>query len=404
MVDDGQGVARVIEQPGVVYILPDKMGGVMNIVSGLLAHRQPNGFTHHAVLTHNRLDPDARFAQTLDCDSQTTVDYTLPIENLHAVMRRLARAIPRGRGVVVASDLLELATLSVHDVGRAVILVLHGDDDYYYGLAAKHDRVIHAFVAYSRRMHEQLLARLPHRAPDIHYMPYGIPLPARVRSAAAGPLRLVFAGRLEHGQKGVLDLPAIDARLRDRGADVVWTIIGAGPHEAQLRASWPASARVRYRGALTNAETIAALADHDVFVLPTRHEGLPVALLEAMGAGVVPVVSNIDSGVPDVMTRDVTGLMPDAGDIRGFADAIARLAADRPLVERMSAAARQTVADRFDARERTRDYEALYARYDALYRPLAPDAVLQYGSRLDHPWIPNPFVRLIRSTLRRCTR
>jgi hypothetical protein len=103
--------------------------------------------------------------------------------------------------------------------------------------------------------------------------------------------------------------------------------------------------------------------------------------------------------VPDVMTAGVTGLMPEVGDINGFADAIARLANDRPLLERMSAAGRRMVEDRFDVRVRVRDYQALYARYAELYRPLVPNA-LQYGSRLDHPWIPNPLVRLVRSTLR----
>ena len=387
-------------QPSVVYVLPDKMGGMMNIVAHLLEYRQPDAFTYHAVLTHNHLSTDVRFAQPLDCDSQTTVEYTLPVENLHTVMRRLARAIPKGPGVVVASDLLDLAMLSVHDLGRAVVLILHGDHDYYYDLAKKHDRVVHAYVAYSRRMYEQLIAHLPHRADSIFYIPYGIPLPPRVRTASAGPLRLIFAGRLEHGQKGVLELPEIDARLRERHVDVTWTIVGDGPDGAKLRAAWPESATLTYRGALKNAETIAALADHDVFVLPTRTEGLPVALLEAMGAGVVPVVSNIDSGVPDVMTAGVTGLLPEVGDVAGFADAIARLAADRPLLERMSAAGRRMVEEKFDARVRTREYQALYARYAELYRPLAPDAVLQYGSRLDHPWIPNPLVRLVRSTLR----
>ena len=103
----------------------------------------------------------------------------------------------------------------------------------------------------------------------------------------------------------MLELPAIAAGLRDRSIDATWTIIGDGPDGAALRAAWPESASVRYLGALTNAETIARLADHDVFVLPTRVEGLPVALLEAMGCGVVPVVSNIDSGVPDVVTAGV---------------------------------------------------------------------------------------------------
>jgi glycosyltransferase involved in cell wall biosynthesis len=302
--------------------------------------------------------------------------------------------------VVVAGDLLDLAMLSVHDVGRAVVLILHGDYDYYYDLAVKHDRVVHAYIAYSRRIYEQLRERLPHRSESIHYIPYGIPLPPRVRQPVAGPLRLIFAGRLEHGQKGVLELPAIAAGLRDRSIDATWTIIGDGPDGARLRAAWPESEGVRYHGSLTNAETIARLPEHDVFVLPTRVEGLPIALIEAMGCGVVPVVSNIDSGVPDVVTADATGLLPAVGDVAGFADAIARLDRDRPLLERLSAAGRRTVEERFDVRDRVVDYQALYARYADLYRPLAADAALQYGSRLDRSWIPNPFVRLVRSTLR----
>jgi glycosyltransferase involved in cell wall biosynthesis len=386
--------------PGVVYVLPDVMGGMMNIVANLLAHRRPDGLAYHAVLTHNQLTRDVRFGRRLSCDSQTIVEYALPIENLHAVMRRVARAIPKGPGVVVAADLLDLATLSVHDVGCAVVLILHGDHDYYYELAVRHDLVVHAYVAYSRRMYERLVELLPHRAADIHYIPYGIPLPARTRAAVPGPLRLVFAGRLEHGQKGVLELPAIDARLRDRAVDVTWTIVGDGPDGHRLRSAWPESSRVRYLGALTNEETVACLADNDVFVLPTRAEGLPVALLEAMGAGVVPVVSNIPSGVPEVVASGVTGLMPEVGDVDGFANAIESLAADRALVERFSAAGRRLVTERFDIRDRVKDYQALYARYAELYRPLRQDAVLQYGSRLDRPWIPNSFVRVVRSALR----
>ena len=389
-----------MKAPSVVYIVPDKMGGMMNIVANLLAYRRPDAFSYHVVLTHNHLTTDVRFAQPLACDSQTTVEYTLPIENLHAVMRRLAAALPVGPGVVVAGDLLDLAMLSVHDVGRAVVLILHGDHDYYYDLAVKHDRVVHAYVAYSRRMYARLLECLPHRADSIYYIPYGIPLPPRVRRPTSGPLRLIFAGRLEHGQKGVLELPSIAAALRERSIDATWTIIGDGPDGSTLRAAWPESGSVRYLGALTNAETIDRLPEHDVFVLPTRVEGLPVALLEAMGCGVVPVVSDIHSGVPDVVTAEVNGLLPEIGDIDGFADAIARLDADRPLLERMSAAGRRIVEERFDVRDRVADYQALYARYAELYKPLAADATLQYGSRLDRPWIPNPFVRMVRSTLR----
>src|SRR5262249_25390874 len=75
--DDREGVAAVSSQASVVYVLPDKMGGMMNIVANLLEYRQPDGMSHHAVLTHNHLSADVRFTQPLTCDSQTTVEYTL---------------------------------------------------------------------------------------------------------------------------------------------------------------------------------------------------------------------------------------------------------------------------------------------------------------------------------------
>jgi glycosyltransferase involved in cell wall biosynthesis len=388
------------DRPSVVYILPDKMGGTMNVVGNLLEYRHPDDFDYHVVLMHNHLSADSRSSRQLLCDSETTVEYTLPIENLHTVMRRLMRAVPRGRGVVVASDLVDLAMLSVHDIGRAVILIMHGDHDYYYELAERHDRVVHAYVAISEHIHQRLLVRLPHRASDIHYLPFGIPFPKRIRRASPGPLRLIFSGRVENTQKGVLDLPGIDERLRQLGADATWTIVGDGPEAPALRKLWPESARVRYLGALDHLRAVDTLADHDVFVLPTKTEGLPVALIEAMGAGLVPVVSDIPSGVPDVVTDGETGLLAPIGDVNGFAEKIARLVRDRGLLERLSTAAVRTVHERFDVHERTEAYQALYARYAELYRPHPESDLLQYGSRLDRPWIPNPIVRLIRTARR----
>src|SRR4029077_11339204 len=92
--DDGSRLAirAMSDRASVVYVLPDKLGGMMNIVANLLAYRQPDGLDYHAVLTQTHLHTDARFAAPLAADTQTTVEYSLPIENLHAVMRRVARA------------------------------------------------------------------------------------------------------------------------------------------------------------------------------------------------------------------------------------------------------------------------------------------------------------------------
>ena len=386
--------------PSVVYVVPDKMGGMMNIVRALIESRSPDGFSYHAVLTDNVLSTDTRYGGALRADSQSTVRYRSPTENLYAVLNRVRRAIPDGGGVLVANDQIELAVAHAFDLGRMVALILHGDHDYYYDLAARHEAVIDVFIAYGTAMRDGLRRRLPHREGDIHHLPYGVPLPARARQPHGGPLRLMFAGRLEHGQKGVFDLPAIDAALRERGVPVTWTIAGGGPDARALQSRWP-GAHISWAGVLAPEAMLARLPDADIFVLPTRAEGFPVALVEAMGAGLVPVVSDIPSGVPEIVDRGVTGLLPAVGDIGGFADAIAALARDRGRLESMSRACRDSVAARFDPVERTRSYQALYARWRELRRPRPANVGVPYRTRLDQPWIPNAAVKAARTLIRR---
>ena len=385
----------------VVFVAPGVMGGVISIIANLLAYREPDAFTYHVVLTREARSTDARFTGRLAADTQRVVPVSLGIENLHAVIRRVSRALPPGGGVLVTNDLVELATVSALDVNRTVMMLIHGDDPYYYDLAARHEDVIDVFICYGQVMFDTLRQRLPGRHASILHLPYGIPLPARTRTAARGPLRLFYAGRLDHGQKGVLDLPAIDEALRATGTPVSWTIAGDGPDGAELRARWNGAAHVRWLGVIGNTEVLEEAAQQDVFVLPTHTEGVPVAMIEAMGAGLVPVVSDIASGVREVVASGVHGITPPVGDTTAFADAIRALHADRDRLERMSAAARAHVVARYDVRERVRAYQELFARHHEFRRPRPARSRFPYGSRLDRPWLPNTAVKAIRSLARR---
>ena len=385
----------------VVFVAPGAMGGVISIIANLLAYREPDAFTYHVVLTREARSTDARFTGRLAADTQRVVPVSLGIENIHAVIRRVRRALPPGGGVLVTNDLVELATVSALDVNRTVMMLIHGDDPYYYDLAARHEDVIDVFICYGQVMFDTLRRRLPERHGSIVHLPYGIPLPARVRTPACGPLRLFYAGRLDQAQKGVFDLPAIDAVLRVAGTPVSWTIAGDGPDGAALRARWMGAAHVRWLGVVGNAEVLEEAARQDVFVLPTHAEGVPVAMIEAMGAGLVPVVSNIASGVREVVDPGIHGLTPPVGDVAAFAEAIQALHADRDRLERMSAAARAHVVARYDVRERVRAYQQLFARHHEFRRARPARSRFQYGSRLDRPWLPNTAVKAIRSLARR---
>mgnify|MGYP003693938263 CR=1 FL=1 len=145
-----------LTSPSVVCVVPDKLGGMLNIVEGLFRFRRPDEFTYGVILTNNPLGKDARFNGRFNADYQAAFEFKTPIENLHAVLRRLNAAIPAGEGVLLANDLLELAMASAFDTGRAVIQMLHGDSDYYYDLAARHENVIDAFIVYGRTMERKL--------------------------------------------------------------------------------------------------------------------------------------------------------------------------------------------------------------------------------------------------------
>ncbi len=377
--------------PSVVYVLPGKVGGVLTFVDNLLAHRRAEFGAHWAVLTDNRLGADTRFPGRTAADQERRVTYALPLENLYAVLRRLSRAIPAGPGILVANDWLELAMLCAHPTDRVVVNITHGDFDYYYELAERHEPLIDCFVTYTRRMRDELCRRLPWRADSIVNLPYGVRIPPAARAAAGGPLRLLYVGRMSEG-KGIFDLPAIDRALAERGVGVTWTLHGGGPDTAALRGRWPAGSRVRWSGLAPMHQVLALYQEHDVLVMPSRAEGLPVALLEAMAAGIVPVVSDLASGIPEVVTPEVNGWRAPVGDVAAFAAAIQALARDRARLEEMSRAARRTVVERFDICARAGDYHALFARWSGLDRPRPRGLAVGYGSRLDQPWLPNAAV------------
>ena len=97
---------------------------------------------------------------------------------------------------------------------------------------------------------------------------------------------------------------------------------------------------------MTSDAVAAELAAADVLVAPSvptrggKREGIPVVLMEAMAAG-VPVVASHLSGIPELVTDDVTGLLVPPGDDAALADALERLAADPDLRRTLGAAGRR---------------------------------------------------------------
>ena len=187
------------------------------------------------------------------------------------------------------------------------------------------------------------LARNFDPACEIRVIPNGVNvqdyLPSDRTWASA---RLLSVGRVVH-QKGLdLGLEAL-AGLKDLPWD--WSIAGDGPQTAALRErvkQLGLEDRVHFLGWQERDQLAARYQEANFFLFPSRHEGMPNALLEAMASG-LPVVATRIAGNDELVQEGVTGKLVDAEDVPALEESLRQLIRDPHLRKRMGAAARQRV-------------------------------------------------------------
>ncbi len=220
------------------------------------------------------------------------------------------------------------------------------------------------------------------------------------------PVRLAFVGRLNDLEKNICLLPDIVAELKRQGVEAVCTVVGEGGDRRLLEE------RIRKRGvegafiltgAVPYADVPALLHQADFFLMPSRFEGCPHALMEAMATGCVPVVSRLRGTLDRIVAEGETGCLATVGDSRKFAEAIARLSRDADACRRMGRAARDAVMARFTTARMAQAYAEMlqevaeHPGQQPAPRPLdsfTPPASMAWTWR---QWIPLPVKKMVRT-------
>lgn len=163
-------------------------------------------------------------------------------------------------------------------------------------------------------------------------------------------------------EKGVEDLLPLAAAVR-QSCPLVWFVVaGEGPLRSRLeREVRRRDLPIRLAGFWPPEELPALMAAADVFVFPSRQEGLGSALLEAMASG-LPVVATRVGGIPELVEDGHTGLLVPPGDPPALAQAVEKVLQDRELRQQLGAAARQRVCQTGTAERMVAETLALYRR------------------------------------------
>jgi glycosyltransferase involved in cell wall biosynthesis len=206
---------------------------------------------------------------------------------------------------------------------------------------------------------------------QVQVIPNGVPIgdraPAETLSALGKSLNIAqhhsvvgTVGSLYpvKGQKYLIDAaPSILARF----PQTVFLIVGQGGLRDELEAHavrLGVAAHLRFLGHREDVQNILSICD--IFVLPSLSEGMPLALLEAMAAG-LPAVATHVGGVTEVLEDRKTGLLVRPGDSGALADAIMTLLENPAFAKELGEAAREISATRYSLAGMIRAYEGVYS-------------------------------------------
>jgi glycosyltransferase involved in cell wall biosynthesis len=213
-----------------------------------------------------------------------------------------------------------------------------------------------AIVVPSRAVAEDLATRLGYPRAKLTVIPNGIELP---EFAPGGGERIGTMSVLERFKGIDVFLRAV-AEMAPKHPEWKFVTYGSGSDGGRLEAlarELGIGELVERPGFVPGAEALRGLR---VYVLSSYWENAPMALLEAMGAG-VPIVASAVDGVPEIVDPEVAQMVP-PGDPAAIAGAVERLCADPDLREAQVRAARRRVEERFTAAANAKAIGELYER------------------------------------------
>lgn len=348
-------------------------------------------------------DPQAcdTYRAELPADDVTDLCVIDPVDDQAACLRDVRTAIERVAGgcapaIVMPnySDITYAASMQLSRHGTRVLSIAHTDDAYYRSLARAYPRV-DGVVGVSRACMSWLRSTIG-PAMETGGIPsaqivYGVPIAKEPRTVdPEGPLTLAYIGRMVQTQKRLWDLLRLADELEALGIDFVLHMIGDGADLAGWRRAWESRGatrgRVEFHGRRDPSWVQAFLSRIDVSVLVSEAEGTSITMLEAMGAGVVPAVTAVSSGVDEWVTDGVTGVVAPVGAPEEMARRLAALSRDRAGLACMGRAAWTHARDRVSVEAMCERYATLFREMMSRPRGAAGVPACDQGLRLNESW------------------
>lgn len=239
--------------------------------------------------------------------------------------------------------------------GIPVVGVLHSRDSFYESVVEKFingsskNQVGH-FVAVSKYI-ESRARNKGIKEVSVSTIPCGTPTNTSQKSKnLSNSLKVVYAGRLVNEAKQIIKLTSAFIEASKQDSRFKFIIYGSGEERDSVIEILKNSNtnKVVYGGAVAPAEIINKLNENHVFTLMSDYEGMPIALMEAMASGLVPVCLNEESGINEIIENGVNGLIVKNRG-RDYQEKLSFLINNPDDYKRMSSAAIATIHEKYSS-------------------------------------------------------
>lgn len=232
-----------------------------------------------------------------------------------------------------------------------IISVIHNDNKSLFDSYLMMDKYMDSIFCVSNEIKENILKQYNYNPGSIFYKEQPIwirPNWKREYSQNGSTLKIGYAARLVKQQKRADLLTDLIKCLEEKKVDYILNIAGEGECESIIRkyiAEHDLKGQVNLLGRIPNDRMDSFWEEQDVFVNISEYEGTSLSMLEAMGFGCVPVVTDV-SGVKEFIIPDKNGYIHRVGDIEGIADSILDLSHKRDKLKDFGLACSEIIKEK----------------------------------------------------------
>ena len=288
-------------QPRLVFFAPNIIGGVKTYILNLQAFLKSINYPSTVILYDS-------------CDSILTKDkYNNDIINISfskyssAKSRyELIKSLILPNDILICSDSFEIEAIKFIECDNKTIFILHGDLNHYQSILKNHYTFFDRILTVSQGLKEKYSALYTNAKFSVCH-PLVHDFNNFIIHNTSDTLNCVYIGRLEY-LKGGDDLVQTILYFSKKDLLINWTLfITTEGSDSNLISKLPPDSNVFYDK--PNEDILNELSKNEILLFPSRSEGFGIAVLEAMKRGLVPIVRDIEIGIPDMVKQGESGIV-----------------------------------------------------------------------------------------------